>query len=147
MAELCTPVPRRSRGERWKRDYEEANQWSMTATMRDAVVARFCDRMPMTLHDAVQLAESAASPVCCRVSIYRGDVSGVRGDRVAPRRDPGDVPVAALPDDGKPHAALADLAGQRHPAQVAGPDVPRHPQAARRAGARARRDVVRGNEP
>lgn len=62
--ELCTPAPRRSRGERWKRDYEdEANQWSMTATMRDSVVAKFCDRMPLTLHDAAQLAEICGVPL------------------------------------------------------------------------------------
>jgi hypothetical protein len=63
-AELCTPAPRRSRGERWERDYEdEANQWAMTATMRDSVVTRFCDRMPLTLHDAAQLADICGVPL------------------------------------------------------------------------------------
>jgi hypothetical protein len=63
-AELCTPTPRRSRGERWERDYEdEANQWGATATMRDAVVARFCDTLPLTVYDAAQLAEICGVPL------------------------------------------------------------------------------------
>ncbi len=62
--ELCRPTPRLSRGERWQRDYEdEANQWSMTATMRDPVVAKFCDRMPLTLDDAAQLAQTCGVPL------------------------------------------------------------------------------------
>jgi hypothetical protein len=62
--ELCRPAPRSWRRERWERDYEdEANQWSLAATMRDSVVARFCDRMPLTLDDAGQLAETCGVPL------------------------------------------------------------------------------------
>jgi hypothetical protein len=62
--ELCRPTPRPSRRERWERDFEdEANQWSLTATMRDSVVAKFCDRMPLTLDAAAQLAETCGVPL------------------------------------------------------------------------------------
>lgn len=62
--ELCRPTPRPSRRERWERDFEdEANQWSLTATMRDSVVAKFCDRMPLTLDDVAQLAETCGVPL------------------------------------------------------------------------------------
>lgn len=57
-------MPRSLRRERWERNYEdEANQWSLTATMRDSVVAKFCDRMPLTLDDAAQLAETCGVPL------------------------------------------------------------------------------------
>lgn len=62
--ELCRPTPRPSRRERWERDYEdEANQWSLAATMRDSVVAKFCDRMPLTLDAAAELAETCGVPL------------------------------------------------------------------------------------
>jgi hypothetical protein len=62
--ELCRPTPRPSRRERWERDFEdEANQWAVTATMRDSVVAKFCDRMPLTLDAATQLADTCGVPL------------------------------------------------------------------------------------
>ena len=62
--ELCAPTPRRLRVRGWERDYEdEANQWAMIATMRDRVVAKFCDQLPLTLDHAAQLAQTSGVPL------------------------------------------------------------------------------------
>jgi len=60
--ELCAPRPRRPGG-RVERDQEdEANEWAMMFTMKDADVARLCDRMPMTLDPVLQLARRCGVP-------------------------------------------------------------------------------------
>ncbi|HEX8115251.1 MAG TPA: hypothetical protein VF516_46310, partial [Kofleriaceae bacterium] len=56
------PRPRRPGG-RVERDREdEANEWAMMFTMKDADVARLCDRMPMTLDPVLQLARRCGVP-------------------------------------------------------------------------------------
>jgi Zn-dependent peptidase ImmA (M78 family) len=60
-SELCVPRPRRP-GDRAERDQEdEANEWAMMFTMRDADVAPLCDRMPMTLDPVLRLARRCGS--------------------------------------------------------------------------------------
>jgi hypothetical protein len=63
-AELCGPRPTRLYRRCWDRDREdEANEWGMVFTMPDKVVARFCDRLPLTLDAAEQLAQTAGVPL------------------------------------------------------------------------------------
>lgn len=63
-AELCTPRPTRLYGRCWHRNYEdEANEWGMVTTMPDKTIARFCDRLPITLDDAEQLARTSGVPL------------------------------------------------------------------------------------
>jgi hypothetical protein len=60
--ELCVPRPRRP-GRRAERDQEdEANEWAMMFTMKDADVAPLCDQMPMTLDVVLQLARRCGVP-------------------------------------------------------------------------------------
>jgi hypothetical protein len=62
-AELCGPRPVRC-GPRCDRDDEdEADEWALTYTMPDSEVASLCDRKPMTLDVAAELARRCHVPL------------------------------------------------------------------------------------
>ena len=56
------PLPRHPGGRAERDQEDDANEWAMMFTMKDADVARLCDRMPMTLDPVLQLARSCGPP-------------------------------------------------------------------------------------